>query len=82
MTMLLPAVALDFMDSLLIIVVILDFILIYRLFYPSLVGSQIIGIALTALVTFMLVIPNAWFAWLIFCCLFLYSFFWNLNPGG
>lgn len=74
-----PVVLLDFFDSLGIIVVILDFILVYRLFYPSLVGSQVLGIALAAMVTFMLILPYGWFAWLIFICLFLYSFFWNMG---
>lgn len=75
-----PVVLLDFTDSLNIVILILDFILLYRLFYPSMVGSQILGIALAALVTFMLVIPNAWFMYLVFAALFLYSFFWNFQP--
>ena len=75
-------VALDFMDGLNVVILILDFIMLYRLFYPSVVGSQILGIALSALVTFLLVVPNQWFMYIVFCALFLYSFFWNFRPGS
>jgi len=70
----------DVWGNLEIIVLIIDFIMLYRLFYPSISGSQLVGIAMAALITFLIIIPSSFFMWLVFFGLFFYSFFWNFRP--
>ncbi len=75
-----PFFLLDFIEALTVVIIIIDFILVYRIFYPEIVSSQIIGIVLTTVITFLLIVPYAWVAWLVFLGGFAYSFFWGFQP--
>ncbi|MBS3070342.1 hypothetical protein J4220_02435 [Candidatus Micrarchaeota archaeon] len=70
----------DFMDALTLIIIILDFVMLYKYIYPEMVSSQIVGIVITTVITFLLIIPYAWFAWLVFGLTVAYSFFWGFKP--
>ncbi|MFH1056329.1 MAG: hypothetical protein V1717_00835 [Candidatus Micrarchaeota archaeon] len=76
----LPVFLFDFIEALTMIITIIDFIVIYKLFYPDIVKSQIIGFVIAVLVVFLLVIPYTWFAWFLFLAGFAYSFFWGFKP--
>ena len=67
----------DLWANLDLVVLIIDFIMLYRLFYPSIVGSTLVGIAMAALVTFLLIVQDTsnFLLWLVFFGLFFYSFF-------
>lgn len=71
---------LDFWGAFGLVVLIIVFVMLYRLFYPDIVKSQIVAFVVTAIVTFTLVIPYPWFKYLLFVFLFLYGFFWTFKP--
>lgn len=71
---------LDFLDSLDVVILIIVFIMLYKLFYPGVVESKVIALAIAAIVTYLLVIPYDWFRYFLFVALFLYSFFWSFQP--
>ncbi len=71
---------LDFGSALGLVVLIIVFVMLYRLFYPDIVKSQIVAFVIVAIVTFTLVIPYPWFKYLLFVFLFLYAFFWTFKP--
>ncbi len=75
----LPAFLFDFVEALTLIVVIIDFIMVYIIFRDTLNG-QLVALVMSAIITFLLVIPYPWFAWLIFFSTFAYSFFWGFRP--
>lgn len=72
----------DLWGNLDLVVLIIDFIMLFKLFYPSIVGSTLVGIAMAALVTFLLIVQDSsnFMLWLVFFGLFFYSFFWNFRP--
>ncbi|MBI3588197.1 hypothetical protein HY095_03310 [Candidatus Micrarchaeota archaeon] len=77
----LPALpVLEFFEAMGLVVLILDFVLLYRLFYPGIVGAKAIALFITTVITFLLLIPYPWFAWLLFFVLFLYAFFGSFRP--
>lgn len=71
---------LDFGGALGLVVLIIVFVMLYRLFYPDIVKSQLVAFVIVAIVTFTLVIPYPWFKYLLFVFLFLYAFFWTFKP--
>jgi hypothetical protein len=71
---------LQFFDALQVIVLILDFILIYRFFYPTVIPSPLIALIVNTLIVFLLVIPFPWFADLVFAFFFFYGFFGGFKP--
>ena len=70
---------LDFTQALTLIVIIIDFVVLYKIF-ESFARSQILGLVITAIIIFLLVIPYNWIAWLVFLAGFAYSFFWGFQP--
>lgn len=70
----------DFIDALTLVIIILDFVGLYKYIYPELVASQIVGLVITTIITFLLIIPYPWFAWLMFGLTIAYSFFWGFKP--
>ena len=77
---LLPVFLFDFIEALTLIVIIIDFIMLYKYFYPEVVGSQIVGLVISTIITFLLVIPYPFMAWVVFFITFAYSFFWGFQP--
>ena len=75
-----PFFLFDFIEALTMIVIIIDFIVVYKVFYPEIIGSQIVGLVIATLVIFLLAIPSTWFAWFLFVAGFAYSFFWGFQP--
>lgn len=73
-----PVFQFDFIEALTLIVIIIDFIMMYTFFKEII--NPFVGIMISVLVTFLLVIPYGWFAWLIFFSSFAYSFFWGFQP--
>ena len=71
---------LDFWDALGVIVLLIVFIMLYNMFYPSIVSSQLVALVLVAVITFLVVIPYPWFKYLLFCFLFMYGFFQTFKP--
>jgi hypothetical protein len=69
----------EFFDALGVIVLILDFVMLYRLFYPAVVSSNFIALMLTTLVAFLLLVPYPWLAWVMFAALFMQGFFAQLS---
>ncbi len=69
----------EFFDALYAIALILDYIMLYRLFYPGVVQSQLIAISLTTIITFLLLVPYQWLAWILFIALFLNGFVSQLS---
>lgn len=69
----------EFFDALYAIALILDYIMLYRLFYPGVVQAQLIAISLTTIITFLLLVPYPWLAWIIFVALFLNGFVAQLS---
>lgn len=76
---LLPTFLFDFVEALTLIIVIIDFIMVYIIFRDTL-NSQLIAAIMSAIITYLLIIPYGWMAWLIFLSTFAYSFFWGFKP--
>lgn len=75
-----PVFFLDFMEALLVVIWIIDFFVVYGTFYPEITHSQIVGLVVTAVIMFLLVIPFSWMAWVVFFIGFAYAFFWGFKP--
>ncbi|MEM4255044.1 MAG: hypothetical protein QXR53_01810 [Candidatus Norongarragalinales archaeon] len=75
-----PVFLFDFIEALTVVIIIIDFIMVYKYFYPEVVGSQILGIVITTIITFLLIIPYPFMAWVVFFITFAYSFFWGFQP--
>ena len=71
---------LNFWSAFGLVVLIIVFVMLYRLFYPDIVKSPLVAFVIVAIVTFTLVIPYPWFKYLLFVFLFLYAFFWTFKP--
>jgi len=69
-----------FWDALGLITTIIVFIMLYKVFYPDVVESQLIALIIAAIITYLLVIPYEWFKYLLFVILFMYAFFWEFKP--
>ncbi len=69
-----------FLDAFGLVATIVVFIMLYKLFYPDVVGSQLVALLIAAVVTYLLVIPYEWFKYLLFVVLFMYAFFWEFKP--
>ena len=76
----LPVYLLEFWDALFLIVIIIDFIQLYRIFYPEMLSSQLICLVITTIITFALFIPYPIVGWLAIFPLFAYSFFYGFQP--
>ncbi len=70
----------EFFEALGLIVLILDYILLYRFFYPLVIPSALIALIVTTLIAFLLLLPYLWFAYLVFAFFFFYSFFAGFRP--
>ncbi len=69
----------EFFDALGVIVLIIDYVMLFRLFYPGVVQSQLISILLATVIAFLLLVPYPWLAWVLFAALFLNGFFAQLQ---
>lgn len=69
-----------FWDAFGLVATIVVFIMLYKLFYPDVVGSQLVALLIAAVVIYLLVIPYEWFKYLLFVILFMYAFFWEFKP--
>src|SRR3989338_10482672 len=58
----------------------ITFFLMYRMFYPEVIASKIIGLLVTFIVMFVLIVPFPLAKWLAFAGLFGYGFFWGFRP--
>lgn len=63
-----------------LVVLIIVFLMLYRLFYPDMVQNKAVALLIVVIVTFVVVIPYAWFRYLLFVALFMYSVFWTFKP--
>ncbi|HIH20363.1 TPA: hypothetical protein HA244_03790 [Candidatus Micrarchaeota archaeon] len=75
-----PVFMFDFIEALFLIVIIIDFIQTYRIFYPEVLASQLISLIVATIITFTLYIPYPWVGWLAVFPLFTYSFFYGFQP--
>ena len=76
----LPIFLFDFWKALFLVVIIIDFIQIHRIFYPEILSSQLISLIISTIITFAILIPYEWTAWLTFVITFAYSFFYGFQP--
>ena len=63
-----------------VVIVLILFFLLYNFFHPKLVASPFLGLILTVIVVFLLVIPYTWFRYFLFAVLFLAGIFTNIKP--
>ena len=70
----------EFFDALNLVVLIVDFVMLFRLFWPNVVESKIVATIIVSIIAFLLLVPFPLFAWLVFAALFLYGFFGNFRP--
>lgn len=75
-----PFLLQGFWEAFGLVTTIIVFILLYKLFYPDVVDSQLIGLIMAAVITYLIVIPYEWFKYLLFVILFMYAFFWEFRP--
>ena len=75
-----PFVLDDFMAAFDLVVLIIVFLMLYRLFYPDMVQNKAVALVIVVIVTFVVVIPYAWFRYLLFVVLFMYAVFWTFKP--
>ena len=71
---------LNFWGAFGLVVLIIVFAMLYKLFYPDIINSSLVAFIVTAIVTFTLVIPYPWFKYLLFAFLFMYGFFGSFKP--
>jgi len=71
---------LDFGEAFGLVVLVIVFIMLYKLFYPGIVSSQLVAFVVVAIITFTVVIPYPWFKYLMFVFLFMCGFFWTFKP--
>lgn len=72
-------VALEFWDDMGIVVNILLFFLLYSYLSASLVKNSILALIVTAVITWLVIIPYPSFAWILFIILFLGSAFGQIK---
>lgn len=70
----------EFFDALNVVVLIIDFVMLFRLFWPNVVESKLVATIITSAVAFLLLVPYPLFAWIMFFALFLFGFFTNFKP--
>lgn len=73
-----PVALMDWIEAITLVIIIIDFVVVYRIFADM--TNQIIGFIIAAIILYLLVIPYNWVAWLVFIGGFAYSFFWGFNP--
>lgn len=76
----LPLLQADFWQAFDLVVLIIVFLMLYRLFYPDMVQNKAVALVIVVIVTFVVVIPFAWFRYLLFVVLFMYAVFWTFKP--
>jgi chromate transport protein ChrA len=75
----LPVFLFDFTQALTLIIIIIDYVVLYQIF-EGFTSSKILGLVIATIITFLIVIPYNWVAWLVFLAGFAYSFFWGFQP--
>lgn len=70
----------EFFDALNLVVLVIDYVMLYRLFYPNIVQGKIIAIIIITIIAFLLLVPFPLLAWLLFFALFLQGFFKQFRP--
>ena len=75
-----PVMLDGFMDAFDLVVLIIVFLMLYRLFYPDMVQNKAVALVIVVIITFVVVIPYAWFRYLLFVVLFMYAVFWTFKP--
>ncbi len=75
-----PVMLDGFMDAFDLVVLIIVFLMLYRLFYPDMVQNKAVALVIVIIITFIVVIPYAWFRYLLFVVLFMYAVFWTFKP--
>ncbi len=70
----------EFFEALGLIVLIIDYVMLFRLFWPNIVQSKLIAIIIITIITFLLLVPYPIVAWLLFFVLFLYGLFAQVKP--
>ncbi|MFH0835673.1 MAG: hypothetical protein V1834_00750 [Candidatus Micrarchaeota archaeon] len=76
----LPLFLFQFGQALDLVIVLVLFFLLYNFFHPKLVSSPFLGLLITIIVIFILVIPYPWFRYFLFAILFLAGIFTNIKP--
>jgi len=69
-----------FWDAFFIVVVIIDFFMLYRILVGDVISNQFLAAIIVAVITILLVLPYPAFAYLLFGFTFLYSIFWTFKP--
>lgn len=74
------AVALDFFEGMFLIILIINFIMLFNFFSNGIIKYPVINVIVTSVITFVLLQEAPWMHWLLFAFLFAYAFFWSFKP--
>ncbi|MFH0973674.1 MAG: hypothetical protein V1817_02720 [Candidatus Micrarchaeota archaeon] len=75
-----PVMLDGFGDAFGFVVLIIVFLMLYRLFYPDMVQNKAVALVIVVIITVLVVYPYPWFMYFLFVVLFMYAVFWTFKP--